>query len=147
MNKMPEVAEMLGVEIGEKFKIKEVGSDRSYMSAFHFEESGLYQEGRGRESVDVLHNLLSGVDEIVKLPRYTIPSDLEVDAKVWVRDGNKEQWNPRHFADLLNGDNLIYGCYERGHTSFTTGIDGKSHKKAWNFCITDEDYRKRKEGE
>lgn len=62
---MPEVAKMLGVEIGEKFKIK----NSFYTDTYWFEWWGIAQTIKPNGSNDdLLNSLLNGNEEIVKLP-------------------------------------------------------------------------------
>lgn len=60
-NLIPEIAKMLGVELGEEFKIK--GYDRTYW----FDLDGLHSGEYAADDED-LHDLLCGVTEIIKLP-------------------------------------------------------------------------------
>lgn len=68
-NLMPEIAKMLGVELGEEFKIK--GYDGL---AYQFVDYGLklsFQNDIGMTAIPTnvaLVNLLNGNDEIIKLP-------------------------------------------------------------------------------
>lgn len=63
-NLMPEIAKMLGVELGEEFKIK--GCDPTCW----FDLDGLHFDGWVAEDEEdaMLHNLLCGEAEIIKLP-------------------------------------------------------------------------------
>ena len=63
-NLIPEIARMLGVELGEEFKIK--GDNRTYW----FDLDGLHSGEYEAEDEDdaMLHDLLCGEVEIVKLP-------------------------------------------------------------------------------
>lgn len=66
MNHMKEVAQLLGVELGEKFNIDinpNVLSDKYYLA-----KEGLFMVGDFRPMVDVLHSLLNGEYEVVKIP-------------------------------------------------------------------------------
>lgn len=90
-NLIPEVAHMLGVEVGEEFKIKEYG-ERIY----RFANSGLqliYDNGVRNLSITTnmaLSGLLSGDIEIVKLQRK--PKHFE---RYWTftQLGKNEQWS------------------------------------------------------
>ena len=69
MNHMEQVAKMLGVELGERFKVMRQGAISS--SEFCITENGLYEKFRDQSSVinsPVLKNLLIGDAEIVKIP-------------------------------------------------------------------------------
>nr|DAV30163.1 MAG TPA: hypothetical protein [Caudoviricetes sp.] len=61
---MPEIAKMLGVELGEEFKIK------GYDPTCWFDLDGLHFDGWVAEDEEdaMLHNLLCGEAEIIKLP-------------------------------------------------------------------------------
>lgn len=78
MNHMERIAKMLGVELGERFKLMRQGAISS--SEFCITENGLYEEFRDQLSINspVLKNLLIGDAEIVKIPWK--PKDGE---KVW----------------------------------------------------------------
>lgn len=79
MNHMEQVAKMLGVELGERFKVMRQGAISS--SEFCITENGLYEKFRDQSSINspVLKNLLIGDAEIVKIPWK--PKDGE---KVWL---------------------------------------------------------------
>lgn len=87
-NLIPEIAKMLGVEIGEKFKIKEYGE-----KIYRFTNSGLqliYDNGVRNLNTTTnmaLSGLLSGDFEIVKLP-----------------------WKPKEGEDYYT---FIYDCYHK----------------------------------
>ena len=69
MNYMEKVAEMLGVEIGEEFKVK--GSDGELSAKFYIIDDGLYEQckdGMPLLNSALLRDLLTGTYEIVKLP-------------------------------------------------------------------------------
>lgn len=63
-NLMPEIAKMLGVELGEEFKIK------GYDPTCWFDLDGLHFDGWVAEDEEdaMLHNLICGEAEIIKLP-------------------------------------------------------------------------------
>ena len=95
MNYIPQVAKMLGVEIGERFKVKY--TKRKIGTSFYFAEDGLHNE----ESSDVysmtLAGILYGKYKIKKLPwpkdgdMYYIPyingGEVKADCKTW-NNGN-----------------------------------------------------------
>lgn len=66
----------------------------------------------------VSYNDIKDVDFIPITPP-TDWSKVEVDTKVWVRNKESEDWNPRHFARYDKENNTIH-CYISGETSFTT---------------------------
>lgn len=63
-NLIPKIAEMLGVELGEEFKVK------GYDHTCWFDLDGLHFDGWVAEDEEdaMLHNLLCGEAEIIKLP-------------------------------------------------------------------------------
>lgn len=63
-NLIPEICKMLGVELGEEFKVE--GDNRTYW----FDLDGLHSGEYVAEDEDdaMLHDLLCGEDEIVKMP-------------------------------------------------------------------------------
>ena len=69
MNYMSKIAEMLGVEIGEEFKVK--GSDGKLSAKFYIIDDGLYEQckdGMPLLNSALLRDLLIGRCEIIKLP-------------------------------------------------------------------------------
>lgn len=63
MNNMEQVATLLGVELGEKFRIS------GYRSIYYFDEKGLWREDIDKAvRSDELNGLLNGTYEIIKLP-------------------------------------------------------------------------------
>ena len=86
-NLMPEIAKMLGVEIGERFKVRKEDSEIYYFTDVAFlkqvndAESEDYVGDLEEEDLLVLYYLLSGKETVVRLPwepkydeRYYIPS-------------------------------------------------------------------------
>lgn len=65
MNYMKQVAEMLGVELGERFKIKY--DTETLEDTFYLTEDGCHHSG-GTISPKKLNKLITGTIEIVKLP-------------------------------------------------------------------------------
>lgn len=63
---MADVAQMLGVELGEEFKVAERGCN-SYDTLYHFDEHGAWDED-DQVSDAIIPALLTGSYEIVKLP-------------------------------------------------------------------------------
>lgn len=80
-------------------------------SAFHLTENGFfYNDGR------------QDCDDIVEHSPW---SDVPVDAKIFVRDHEGDEWVARHFACYKDGG--VY-AWARGSTSFTT-----DEKISWAF--------------
>lgn len=73
MNYMEQVAQMLGVELGEEFKIKDPKNGEIYNVIFKFDNSGLVRREPKPKRVWIpdsgaLHQLIIGGFEIVKKP-------------------------------------------------------------------------------
>lgn len=72
-NLMPEVAKLLGVKIGEQFRLHNVERDVTLENLYYLnEENGLmciqYDDGRTLYSPYVINSILTGNYEIIKLP-------------------------------------------------------------------------------
>lgn len=61
MNYIPQVAKMLGVEVGERFTVSEFDGE------FYFTSYGVYRSGFGYDD-EILQSLLAGETQIKKLP-------------------------------------------------------------------------------
>ena len=61
-NVMSEVAQLLHVRLGERFKIK------NYLGEYYLSEGGLYSVGNRDDYNGILMSLLRGTDEIIKKP-------------------------------------------------------------------------------
>lgn len=73
MNYMEQVAQMLGVELGEEFKIKDPKNGEIYNVVFKFDNSGLVRREPKPKRVWIpdsgaLHQLIIGGFEVVKKP-------------------------------------------------------------------------------
>ena len=73
MNYMKQIAQMLGVELGEEFKIKDPKNGEILNIIFEFDNSGLVRRAPRLEQIwmpdsEGLHQLLIGGFEIVKKP-------------------------------------------------------------------------------
>lgn len=70
-NLIPEIAKMLGVELGEEFKLRCVDNGQDIEGKFYFKENELYFVNEVGESYirnDFLPSVLRGELEIIKLP-------------------------------------------------------------------------------
>ena len=96
MNLIPKICEMLGVEIGEEFKIRPFNATPLYKSAkYHFTEYCFqYYDvaDKAWRPSDALTSVLNGISEIVKLPFepkrgdtywYMGINDMEADNITW----------------------------------------------------------------
>lgn len=68
MNYIPDVVKLLGLEIGEEFRLKEVGI-RDYRDKYVFKKDGIYIADTDDKRNYLLDNILFGKLEIIKLPR------------------------------------------------------------------------------
>lgn len=142
MNKMPGVAKLLGFEINETFEL--LLNEGWTNCAVTVDGLSIAHIGCGERGDVYLAQILAGVRSFRPIPRYTIPSDLEVDAKVWVRRHELSEWVPFHFCRIDSSNpKSPYRTWGNQNTSFTA----RDISITWQFCITDEEYRKRKEGE
>lgn len=70
-NLIPQIAEMLGLRLGEEFQLKRVGNGRDIKGEFYFNENKLWFEDEAGEIYigdTFLSSVLCGELEIVKLP-------------------------------------------------------------------------------
>lgn len=67
MNRIPEIAQMFGVEIGEEFNIK--GCIDDFRFKFTEEDIGYFYNGKWVSILCYLGNLLNGKWELVKIPK------------------------------------------------------------------------------
>lgn len=69
MNRMSEIAQMLGVELGEEFKIK--GDDYSHFDKYRLTEERLefFANGNWHDVSSTLAYLLNGQAKVVKIPK------------------------------------------------------------------------------
>ena len=127
-NLMPEILKMLGVEYGEKFKLRENGEEDFRDGVFCFiEDLGfrkLTLDDKAWSANEMLEELLTGYYEIVKLP-----------------------WEPKNCDDyyVLDARTGIIECYSWGATTFdlavkAMGIIYRTEKEAKEHLA--EDYEK-----
>ena len=118
-NLIPQIAQMLGVELGEEFKIK--GEDE--LMTYRFNSDGLQVTyGDGIELSYISTNsafvaLVNGTDEIVKLP--------------WKPKLNERYWT---FMSSLEGGKL----YVLNYMWDNSVIDVALHKVGWVFRTCEE---------
>lgn len=112
-NLIPQIAQMLGVELGEEFKIE--GDNRTYW----FDLDGLHSGEYVAEDEDdaMLHDLLCGEVEIVKIP--------------WKPKLNERYWT---FMSSLEGGKL----YVLNYMWDNSVIDVALHKVGWVFRTCEE---------
>lgn len=105
-NLIPEIAKMLGVELGEEFKVE--GDNRTYW----FDLDGLHSGEYVAEDDAMLHDLLCGEVEIIKIP--------------WKPKLNERYWT---FMSSLEGGKL----YVLNYMWDNSVIDVALHKVGWVF--------------
>jgi hypothetical protein len=112
-NLLPEIAKMLGVELGEEFKVE--GDNRTYW----FDLDGLHSGEYVAEDEDdaMLHDLLCGEVEIIKIP--------------WKPKLNERYWT---FMSSLEGGKL----YVLNYMWDNSVIDVALHKVGWVFRTREE---------
>lgn len=112
-NLIPEIARMLGVEIGEEFKVE--GDNRTYW----FDLDGLHSGEYVAEDEDdaMLHDLICGEVEIIKIP--------------WKPKLNERYWT---FMSSLEGGKL----YVLNYMWDNSVIDVALHKVGWVFRTCEE---------
>lgn len=95
MNYFKQIAEMLGVEFKEEFKIKRKGDVKAAKQKFCFTEEGLITPNADHNCILDFLNILEGKAEIVKLPwkpkvgeRYWVcnPSQTTAQPSIWLPD-------------------------------------------------------------
>ena len=82
MNYMKQVAEMLGVELGEEFKVKGNNEHNKYK----FTDTDLVYDSESKMSAIVtLYDLLKGEDEIIKIPKSILTEEEKEDLSGIIR--------------------------------------------------------------
>ena len=126
MNHMKQVVKMLGVELGERFKVMCQGAISS--SEFCITENGLYEKFRDQSSINspVLKKLLIGDAEIVKIPWK--PKDGE---KVWYVDADNSM-RAIEFSDLKAKDLILYKLGKLYRTLDGANTHAEEDKAYWD---------------
>ena len=73
MSYMKDVAKLLGVELGEEFKVDLDGV--VYRKNFYFTEYSLFAVGDDTPAVGVLNNILNGEYKVIKLPKSVLTDE------------------------------------------------------------------------
>lgn len=148
MNKMPEVAKCEAYVCGVDF-IVECDTKNFVDDALKIPQGHIMSNSLIFETEDAVYQMgyevriEACVNRVKwKEPRYTIPEDLEVDAKVWVRDSKEDDWKPAYFSHIQNASHP-YVYWADGKTSYTKTEYAPRDKHGCNFCITDEDYQEK----
>lgn len=120
MNKMKEIADMLGVELNEKFYVRRTTDGERYCGKFYFGDDGLYGlywdaesplSGNGIYAPVVLSELLSGIVEIEKIQKHTGLEHPGYDEVIYNINGSqytsneRETLKPDEYSDKQVRDN------------------------------------------
>ena len=113
-NLMPEILKMLGVEYGEKFKLRAEDSEICENALFYFDkDNGFIRMSDTKEEVyNMLYDVVSGYYEIVKLPWEPRYGDIYyiVDARVCRVDSYS--WGNTTFDLAVKSLGIIYRTKE-----------------------------------
>lgn len=101
MNYYKQVAEMLGVELEEDFVVRHKGCVETVNSKLHFTENGLMENSSGCYCILIFLKILSGDDEIVKLPWKPKDGEIYWNCKNLSGNVSDDVWNDG-FYDLRN---------------------------------------------
>ena len=117
MNYMEKVAEMLGVEIGEEFKVDLDGV--VYRKNFYFTEYSLFVVGDDKPEIGVLNNLLNGNYKIIKLPK-SILTDEEKEYLSYVIKPfrNRIKCFYKWACEDCNYEQIMAPCIDYSHLDF-----------------------------
>lgn len=92
-NLIPQIAEMLGLQLGEEFKVQ------GHPGIYQFELSGLYAKNSSAENI--FGELLCGKVEVIKLPWKP-----KQDEKYWTFGSAQLQWNVTSYCWYGNPDDV-----------------------------------------
>ena len=82
MNYMSEIAKLLGVEIGEEFKVK--GNNKH--NKYKFTDTDLVYDSESKmPAIGTLYDLLKGEDEIIKIPKSILTEEEKEDLSGIIR--------------------------------------------------------------
>lgn len=115
-NLMPEIIKMIGVEYGERFKLRIAGKESCEAGLSFFTERGnlmwISSHNEVSESNDEIFNILSGFYEVVKLPWEPRYGDIYyiVDARVCRVDSYS--WGNTTFDYAVKNMGIIYPTRE-----------------------------------
>ena len=118
MNHIPEIAKMLGVEIGEKFRIDFKDDTKLFM----FTEDTLVEAGSGEPIYRTLADLVCGIRKIIKLP-----FEPKVGEKYYYIDFFGINCKPTPCSEKWEGNNCDYQAKYCGNC-FRTAEEAEAHK-------------------
>lgn len=130
---MPEIAKMLGVELGEKFKLRAVDQECCEQGLSYFAENGclmwISSHDEERETNGELFNILSGYYEIIKLPWE--PKKREVYFYPNAYRGVVEcyEWENTTFDFAMKALGMIYHTREKAEAHFAEDYEKLTGKK------------------
>ena len=113
-NLMPEIAKLLGVEYGEKFKLRAVDSEICENALFYFDkDNGFIRLGDSKEEVyNMLYDVVSGYYEVVKLPWEPKEGDTYYCVNIFKKRIEAYQWIGFTGEYVLKSFGMIYRTRE-----------------------------------
>lgn len=124
-NLMPEVAKMLGVEIGEKFDVNYI---REIIGRYAIYEDGLFllnEDGSKRPIVDdrLLGQIMRGCVEIVKLPREPHEGDVVSFPNPSIKCTDQYHWTGDAWDLALKALDMLYGTQAEAEKNFAADYE------------------------
>ena len=148
-NYMEQVAQMLGVEMGEKFKIEDFKDHKFYIS-----ENGLQCKGAKLYCTEIFTDLIAGQYKVTKAPqwKHTGLEDVEANDPIYMLFGRSDG-RARHKGSLsgaIFSDETIRNNWERyivikkhlakaASELNTEPIDWDENKPKWYICCDPKD--------
>lgn len=120
-NYMKEVAKMLGLSLGEEFKLKIRETEIAHSVVYHFTNRGLFTGNEVKCSGDTLTEILVGVYKVVKPPFK--PKDGE---RYWYVSGNPEHGYATYLTTWR--DRVLDKQYFIAGNCFRTEEEANQHK-------------------
>lgn len=127
-NLMPEVAKLLGVEIGEQFRLHNIERDVTLEDLYYLnKENGLmciqYDDGRTLYSPYVINSVLTGKYEIVKLHWEPKNGDEYYYPEVLCNTVSSAIWVDCAFDYAIKVLGMIYRTYEEAEANFANDYE------------------------
>ena len=136
-NLMQEILKMLGVEYGEKFKLRAVDSEICEAGLFYFDkENGFLRcidEESPKEVYDLVYDVVSGYYEVAKLPWEPKNGDHYFFASIPNRLVYETAWHGETCDFALKTLGLIYRTREEAEANFASDY-GKLMGKPLSSC-------------
>ena len=132
-NLMPEILKMLGVEYGEKFKLRENGEEDFRDGVFCFiEDLGfrkLTLDDKAWSANEMLEELLTGYYEIVKLPWEPKEGEIYYYPAVYSREIHSVKWCGITADYTLKALVMVYRTQEEAEAHFAEDYEKLTGKK------------------